>query len=101
VNAQETANTSTLKKTTRWYYYVTKRNNNRRLKEYIDIKRKHNSFGLFPGKLYLLADVSEHCVCSILIGEWILSVPKRRLLNTTRRGTTQKIIRNIQNMAKA
>jgi hypothetical protein len=31
----------------------------------------------------------------------IHSVPKRRLLNTTRRGTTQKITRNIQNTAKA
>jgi hypothetical protein len=29
------------------------------------------------------------------------SVPKRRILNTTRRGTTQKIIRNIQNTVKA
>jgi hypothetical protein len=29
------------------------------------------------------------------------SVPKRRLLNTTRRGTTQNITSNIQNTAKA
>jgi hypothetical protein len=45
----------------------------------------------------LIADVSQHCVCSIFIGLWSWnrhSVPKRWLLNTARPGTTQKITRN-------
>jgi hypothetical protein len=44
----------------------------------------------------LIADVLEHCVCSIFISTHLWrwnrhSVPKRRLLNTTHWGTTQKI----------
>jgi hypothetical protein len=67
-------------------------------------------FGLFSSVWCLIADVSEHCVCSIFIGEWIHplayedgrhSVPKRRLLNTIRRRTTQKVTHDIQNTAKA
>jgi hypothetical protein len=39
---------------------------------------------MFPGLWCLIADVSEHCVCSIFIGEWI----------STHRETTNKITRN-------
>jgi hypothetical protein len=30
------------------------------------------SFGLFSGVWSLIANVSEHSVCSIFIGEWVL-----------------------------
>jgi hypothetical protein len=36
------------------------------------------SFGLFPGVWCLITNVSEHCVCSIFIGEWISTSPKFR-----------------------
>jgi hypothetical protein len=67
-------------------------------------RKSHVIFGLFSGVWCLTADVSEHCICSIFMGYIIStrpwrwnrhSVPKRRLLNTTRRGTTQKITRDI------
>jgi hypothetical protein len=54
------------------------------------IKGFVSSFGLFPGVWGLIADFRN-----------TVSVPKRRLLNTTSRGTTQKIIRNIWITAKA
>jgi hypothetical protein len=55
-------------------------------------------FGLFPGAWCLIVDVSEHCLFHLsrplAYENGTDSVPKRRLLNTTRRGTTQKITRN-------
>jgi hypothetical protein len=57
-------------------------------------------FGLFPGEWCLIADVSGYCVCSVFIGEWMSthlwrwnrhSVPKRLLLNTTRREQPKRL----------
>jgi hypothetical protein len=67
------------------------------------------SFGLFFGVWSLIANVSEHSVCSIFIGEWGMkfevptrlwrwdrqSVPQRWLLNSTRQRTTRKKTYNI------
>jgi hypothetical protein len=41
---------------------------------YINFYMSRVIFGLFPGVWCLIADVSEHRVCSIFIGEWIWSV---------------------------
>jgi hypothetical protein len=38
-------------------------------------------FGLFSGVWDLIANVSEHSVCSIFIGEWVRSVTGRRNWN--------------------
>jgi hypothetical protein len=48
------------------------------------------SFGLLSGVWRLLSNVSVYPVCSIFIGEWVRSVPKRWLLKSTRRKTTPK-----------
>jgi hypothetical protein len=36
------------------------------------------SFGLFPGVCSLIANVSEHPVCSIFIGEWVLHTTQKK-----------------------
>jgi hypothetical protein len=54
-----------------------------------------NLLGVFLGMWCLIADISKHFVCSILIGVWIWSVPKHRLLNTTCWRKPQKITCNI------
>jgi hypothetical protein len=66
------------------------------------------NFRLFSGVWFLIADVSEHCVSSIFIGVWqplayedgTDSVPKRRLLNTICRRTTQTFAHDINNFVK-
>jgi hypothetical protein len=53
--------------------------------------------GLFAGSSPVV-DANDRCVGQVrcAVGRWNRHrVPKRRLLNTTRRGTTQKITRNI------
>jgi hypothetical protein len=61
-------------------------------------------FWVVPGVWCLITDISDQFVCSIFIGEWIWhfistrlwrwnrhSVPKRRLLNTTRRKQPKRL----------
>jgi hypothetical protein len=61
------------------------------------------SFGIFSGVWSLVANILDHFVCSIFIGEWVWrqSVPKSWQLNFILRRISQKKTYDIQNTAKA